>query len=207
MTRLLVVVASPQFDYSISRQLTKRFVAEWRRAHPDGDVVTRDLITAGAPLVDIHWIIGAFTAPDTHSAESAAAMRLSDELIAELQAADHILIGTPMHNLTIPAPLKAWIDQIVRVGSTVTPTNEGLVRGKKAAIIIASGGDFSPGAPGEQYNHASPYLRAILGLIGISDIQFILAGPTRPIAMGDIPAEDLLTRFEPAVADIVRSWQ
>ena len=199
MSRLLVIEASPQRDQSVSRQLTARFVAKWRRAHPQGEVVTRDLDAMGVPFIDMAWIAGAFSPPETHSPESAAAMKLSDDLITELQAASHILIGIPMHNLMIAAPLKAYIDQIVRVGATVTAGNVGMVTDKKAAVLLASGGDFSPGAPAERFNHATPYLRAVLGFIGISDLQFILAGPTRPVAMGELGIHDFIARFEPDI--------
>ncbi len=206
MAKLLVIEASPQGERSVSRTLTARFVAAWRHANPAGGVVTRDLIATGIPLINSDWIAGAFTPPDTHSPASAAAMRTSDELIAELQAANHILIGTPMHNVNIAAALKAYIDQIVRVGATVTPDNVGLVMGKRAAVIIASGGDFSPGSPAEHFNHATPYLRAILGFVGITDLAFILAGPTRRIATGEEPLEAFVARFVPAIGDIVDGW-
>lgn len=206
MSRLLVVEASPAGDASISRRLTAHFVEQWQDAFPGGDVMRRDLIETGIPLIDAAWIKGAFTHPDTHSPASAEAMRISDALIAEVLAADHILFGTPMHNLMIPAVLKAYIDQIVRVGSTVSDTNEGLVIGKRSAVILASGGDFSPGAPAEQFNLATPYLRAVLGFIGLTDVQFILAGPTRLVTMGQQGADDFLARFEPSVQNTIASW-
>jgi hypothetical protein len=84
-------------------------------------------------------------------------------------------IGTPMFNFSIPAALKAYIDQIVRVGVTVSASNVGLLTGKKAAIILASGGDISPGSPVECYNQARSYLRQLLGWIGISDVEIVLA--------------------------------
>ena len=127
-----------------------------------------------APFVDQAWIGGAFTPREQHSPESAAAIKVSDELVAEIKAADEIVIGTPMFNFSIPAVLKAYIDQIVRVGVTVSPNNVGLITGKKATVILASGGDFSPGSPVEKYNQASGYLRQVLAWIGIKDVEFIL---------------------------------
>jgi FMN-dependent NADH-azoreductase len=175
MPTLLVIEVSPRFDYSTSRKLTAVFVERWKADNPDGSVIVRDLVTTNLPFVDLPWIGGAFTAPETHSAESAAAIKISDDLIAELKAADRIVIGTPMYNFTIPAVLKAYIDHIVRVGATVTPDNKGLLTGKSADLILASGGDFSPGSPIEQYNHASGYLRQLLGWIGITDVNITLA--------------------------------
>ena len=142
---------------------------------PEGQVISRDLARTQLPYVDLPWIGGAFTPPAQHSPESAAAIAVSDELVRELQAADHIVIGTPMYNFSIPAALKAWIDHIVRVGVTVSPDNVGLLTGKKATILLATGGDFSPGSPIEKYNQASGYLRQVLGWVGISDVEIILA--------------------------------
>jgi FMN-dependent NADH-azoreductase len=206
MPKLLVIEVSPRHDHSISRQLTAQFIAHWRQEYPDGEVVRRDLATTKLPYIDMAWIMGAFSPPETHSSESAAAMKLSDVLIGELKAADHIVIGTPMHNLTIPASLKAYIDHIVRVGATVSARNEGLVIGKKAAVILASGGDFSHGSPTEHFNHASPYLRVVLGFIGIQDLQIVLAGPTRPIMEGRETPSALLDRVDASLQTTVKSW-
>ena len=206
MPQLLVVEVSPRYGLSISRQLTARFVADWRKTFPDGTVVVRDLATTSLPYIDLAWIMGAYSPPEVHSPESGAAMKISGELIAELQSADHIVIGSPMHNLMISASLKAYIDHVVRVGLTVSAQNEGLLTGKKAAVIVSSGGDFTPGSPVEHYNFASPYLRAVLAFIGITDLQFVLAGPTKPVMEGQQGAEPFLDRFTPDLAAITDSW-
>jgi FMN-dependent NADH-azoreductase len=113
---------------------------------------------------------------------------VSDGLVAELKAADHIVIGTPMFNFSIPAVLKAYIDQIVRVGVTVSPNNVGLLTGKKATIILASGGDFSPGSAVEKYNQVSGYLRQVLAWIG-SGRRDHLGRPRRAGATGEAAVE------------------
>ena len=123
--------------------------------------------------------------------ESAAAIKVSDDLVAELKAADRVLIGTPMFNFAIPAVLKAYIDHVVRVGVTVTADNKGLLLGKSADIILASGGDFSPGSPVEKYNHASGYLRQVLAWIGITDTNIILAGRAMAGVNGETAVERL----------------
>ena len=163
MKTLLAIGVSPRYEHSTSRKLTSLFVEKWRAAHPGGEVIERDLVKTTLPFVDLPWIGGAFTPPEQHSPESAAAIKISNDLVAELQAADRIIIGTPMYNFTIPAVLKAYIDHIVRVGVTVVD-NVGQLTGKKATVILASGGDFSPGSPIEGYNHASGYLRQVLGV-------------------------------------------
>ena len=151
MPSLLVVDVSPRFDTSISRKLTAVFADQWRAKHPDGKVTVRDLARNQPPYVDLPWIGGAFAPPEHQTAESIAAITTSNNLISELQAADEIVIGTPMYNFSIPAVLKGWIDHVVRIGVTVKD-NVGQLTGKKATIILASGGDFSPGSPIEGYN-------------------------------------------------------
>jgi FMN-dependent NADH-azoreductase len=188
MTSLLTINASPRYELSTSRKLTSLFVEKWRVAHPGGEVVERDLIKTTLPFVDLPWIGGAFTPPEQHLPESAAAIKISNDLVAELQAADRIVIGTPMYNFTIPAVLKAYIDHIVRVGVTVVD-NVGQLTGKKATVILASGGDFSPGSPIEGYNHASGYLRQLLGFIGITDLDIVLAGAARAGMAGETAVE------------------
>ena len=105
-----------------------------------------------------------------------------------------------MYNFSIPAVLKAYIDHIVRVGVTVSSDNVGLLTGKKATIFLASGGDFSPGSPVERYNLASGYLRQVLGYIGITDLDIILAGRPRAGANGETAVEQFLDKVEFAVA-------
>jgi FMN-dependent NADH-azoreductase len=189
MPTLLAIEASPRHQSSTSRKLTALFIDQWKAARPGAAVVVRDLVRTPPPFVDLAWIGGAFTPREQHSPENAAAIKISDDLVAELKAADHIVIGTPMFNFSIPAILKAYIDQIVRVGVTVSPDNAGLLTGKKATIILASGGDFNPGSPVEKYDQASGYLRQVLAWIGIKDAEIILAGRARAGATGETAVE------------------
>jgi FMN-dependent NADH-azoreductase len=189
MPTLLAIEVSPRHEFSTSRKLTAHFIDRWKAEHPGSAVVVRDLMKTPPPFVDLAWIGGAYTPREQHSPEIAAAIRVSDDLVAELKAADHIVIGTPMFNFSIPAVLKAYIDQIVRVGVTVSPNIVGLLTGKKATVILASGGDFSPGSPVEKYNQASGYLRQVLGWIGISDVEVILANRARAGATGESAIE------------------
>ncbi len=199
MPSLLAVMASPRGDYSISRHLTQSFVEAWKHHHEGGTVTTRDLFTTHLPFVDLPWIAGAYTPAEQHSPEMEKSLAVSNELIAELQAADHIVIGTPMYNFTTPAILKAWIDQIVRVNVTFTPQYEGLLKGKKATVIIASSGTYTPGAHAESYNFESAYLRHILGFVGITDVNILLAGGTVAVDLGQTSREDLLAQYTPEV--------
>lgn len=189
MPTLLAIEVSPRLGSSTSRNLTALFVEKWRADNEGGRVVTRDLAKTALPFVDFPWIGGAFAPPERHSPESAAAIAISDDLVAELKAADRIVIGTPMYNFSIPAALKAWVDHVVRIGVTVSPDNVGLLTGKKATVIIATGGDFSPGSPIEGYNQASGYLRQVLAWVGITDVEIILADRGRAGAEGETAVE------------------
>jgi FMN-dependent NADH-azoreductase len=199
MPNLLSVLASPRGDYSVSRALTATFVDEWQKNHAGATVVTRDLFQTNLPFVDLPWIAGAYTPAEQHSPEMTAALKISNELIAELEAADHIVIATPMYNFATPAILKAWIDHIVRINRTFTSSYEGLLKGKKVTIILASGGVYTAGSPTEGYNAESGYLKQILGFVGLTDITFVLAGGTGDIDRGKIKREDLLAQFTPEV--------
>ena len=200
MPNLLVVEVSPRAEYSTSRKLTAVFVEKWRADHPDGTVTVRDLVETNLPFVDLPWIGGAFAPPETHSPESVAAIAISDKLVAELKAADRIVIGTPMYNFAVPAVLKAYIDHIVRVGVTVSAQNQGLLTGKSADVIVASGGDFSPGSPVAKYDQLTGYVRQVLTWIGISDVNFVMAGRAVAGPQGETAVEKVGDAVEAAAA-------
>jgi FMN-dependent NADH-azoreductase len=200
MPTLLKIDVSPRGDYSISRKLSAEFAAKWQQSHPDGTVVTRDLVKTDLPFVDLPWIVGAYSTPDQHTPEQKEAISVSDTLIDELLAADEILIATPMYNFNVPAILKAWIDHIVRIGRTFSASYEGLAKGKKATLIIASGSVYTPGSFMESYNAETGYLKQVLGFIGITDVSVILAGGTNDVAQGKVKLEDFLTPLEAEVA-------
>ena len=208
MPELLVIEASPRLEHSTSRKLTAVFVEQWKAANPGGSVVVRDLVKTDLPFVDLPWIGGAFTPPEAHSPASTAAIRVSNDLVAELKSADRIVIGTPMYNFSIPARLKAYIDHIVRAGVTFEPGNQvflttgnaayvGLLKEKSADIILASGGGHAPGSPTEKHDQASVYLRQILFWIGISDVNIVIA----PRALAGVNGETAVERL----GEIVRN--
>jgi FMN-dependent NADH-azoreductase len=204
MSTLLKIDVSPRGDHSVSRKLGNQFVADWQANHTDATVVTRDLAKTTIPFVDLPWIAGAFSTPDKHTDEHKAALKISDEFIAELFAADHILIATPMYNFNVPAVLKAWIDHIVRYGVTFNAGFEGLLKNKKVTIIIASGGVYTPGAHMESYNFESSYLKHILAFVGLTDVDIVLAGGTNAINQGKTTLEDFTGTFQQPVAEAAR---
>jgi FMN-dependent NADH-azoreductase len=196
MTKLLVVETSPRGDHSISRGLTRRFVAEWRVAHSDGEVVDRDLMKTDLQFIDVPWLQAYFTPPEQHSPQMKAELRLSDELVAELLACDHLVIATQVYNYNVPAALKAWIDSIVRKGRTLGFDGGGLVHGKKATVLMASGGVYTEGSPIRDRDIATQYLRLILKVIGITDVTVIAAGNAKSVDMGEIGRDAFLDRFD-----------
>lgn len=204
MSTLLKIDVSPRGDYSISRKLSGEFAEQWKQAHPDGTVVVRDLFKTSLPFVDLPWIAGAYSTPDQHTPEQKAALKVSDELIAELLAADEILLATPMFNFSIPAALKAYIDHIVRIGKTFTASYEGLAKGRKVTLIIASGGVYTPGSHMESYNAETGYLKQILGFIGLTDVTIVHAGGTSAIDQGKVKREEFLVPFEQEVAALAK---
>ncbi|HKX31772.1 MAG TPA: NAD(P)H-dependent oxidoreductase [Blastocatellia bacterium] len=204
MSALLAIEVSPRLGNSISRKLTVRFIEHWMAAHPDGEIIRRDLMKTRLPFVDLSWIGGAFTPPEQQSPEMKEAIRGSDELIAELMAADHLVIGTPMFNFSIPAALKAYIDHIVRVGVTVTTQYEGALRGKRATVILAAGSSFAPGTKWESCDSASAYLRQILGFIGINEVAMVIAGGTLAVDNGQTTFADFAAQFDGQLSDAAR---
>ena len=185
MTKLLVIQTSPRGKQSVSRNMARRFEQEWLASHPDGEVVERDLMDAGLRFVDAAWLQAYFTPAEKHSPEMANALKLSDELVAELLAVDHIVIATPVYNYNVPAVLKAWVDHIVRKGLTLGFDGRGLVTGKKATVLIASGGVYTNGSPIQDRDIASQYLRLILGVIGIVDVTFVAGGGAKAVDLGE----------------------
>lgn len=175
---LLHIDASPRGTRSHSRGLGQKFLAAWRAAHPGATVISHDVGRQPPPFVSEAWVEGAYAPAEQQSAAARDAIAVSNRYVEELLAADQLVITTPIYNLSIPAALKAWIDQIVRVGRTFSigaNGYQGLVRGKRAIVLVASGGDFRPGSPAAAYNFAEPYLRAVLGFIGITQVEFVYA--------------------------------
>src|SRR3984893_3583500 len=168
---------------SVSRQLTQRFVESWKKEHPGGRVIERDLATTSLPLITDEWTLAAYSDPAGLTPAQQEALSVSDTLVEELLAADAIVIGAPMYNLTVSAPLKAWIDQVVRLGRTFLygPNGpDGVLKGKKVIVLTSRGGAFRPGTPAAQYDHQEPYLRHILGFVGLIDVTFIHAENQKP---------------------------
>lgn len=175
---LLHIDASPRSARSRSRQLGQDFLAAWRAARPEGRVITRDVGHEPPPFITEAWVEGAFAPEAEQSPAAREAIAVSNRYVDDVLAADELVITTPIYNLSLPAALKAWLDQIVRAGRTFALEGggfKGLAAGKRVTVIVASGSDFRLETPGGAYNFLEPYLRAILGFIGIADVRFVYA--------------------------------
>jgi FMN-dependent NADH-azoreductase len=199
MPKLLVVETSPRGEDSISRNITKMFVEQWKTAHLDGEVIERDLAKIDLPYVNLPWLEASLTLAEKHTPEMKDVLRVSDDLVAELLAADYIAIGTPVYNYNIPANLKSYVDHIVRKGLTLGMKGEGLVHGKKCTVLMASGGVYTEGSPIRDRDIATMYLRMVLKVIGIEDVTFVAAGGTKVVDLGERSRAEFLQAFEPAV--------
>jgi FMN-dependent NADH-azoreductase len=162
---------------SVTRRLTAKFADEWRTSHPAGEVIWRDLSTTALPLITDDWSATQID-PSKLSPSQRSYLSTSDALIGEVLAADIIVIGAPMYNFAIPSVLKAWIDQIVRIGKTVAYGSQGrmgLLGNRKVVVITARGGAYEKGTPQENFDFQEPYLRHIFDFVGITDVTFIHA--------------------------------
>jgi FMN-dependent NADH-azoreductase len=169
MTQILRIDSSARHEGSVTRTLTGR-VAE----RLGGAVTHLDLAETPLPQVDKTWVAANFTAADDRSEAQRAVLAQSDALIAQLKAADVVVIGLPVYNFTVPAALKAWIDLVARAGVTFRYTEDGpvgLLEGKRAVIAMASGGTEA----GSPVDFATPYLKHIMGFLGIEDVSLITA--------------------------------
>ncbi len=169
---VLLVNSSARFDASASRALANDLAR--RLAGPAGRILDRDVGKSPSPSVSEAWVEANFTAEQDRTPEQVATLAVSDSLVSELEAADQIVIGVPVYNFAIPAALKAWIDQVARARRTFRYTAEGpegLLKGKTAYLVMASGGTGID----SELDFATPYLRHLLGFLGITDVRIIAA--------------------------------
>jgi FMN-dependent NADH-azoreductase len=193
---LLHLDASPRGDRSITRRLTHDFALAWKQAHPRGQIIYRDLGRNPVPLVTETFIAAVYTPPAARSPELRAAVAISDQLISELETAAEYVFGVPMYNFSVPAGFKAYIDQIVLPGRTYTIDESGFKRGllreKKATVITSSGWLYRNGSRLAPYNLQEPWIRMILGFIGVASVDFVVADGIAEIERGKREREQYL---------------
>ena len=193
MNRILHISCSPRAHESQSHRFSTRIVERLLARHPQAQVMQRDLWAQQLPHVDEdygHALAGSRpVAPDAFERQGSLAR--SEALIVELESADAVVIGTPMHNYTVPSVLKAWIDHVLRIHRTFVPTAEGkrgLLHDRPVYIAVASGGGYT-GAQARQPDFLTPYLEAALGTIGLRALHFFAL---EHMVMGDDVVADVL---------------
>jgi FMN-dependent NADH-azoreductase len=206
MQTLLLLTCSPKGHAAYSSQMSEEVAARLLAANAGANLLRRDLDANPPPVPD-----AAFSAAVLSGASADhPAFAASEVLVGELEACDALVIGTPMHNYCVPAVLKAWVDQIVRINRSFRSTlggKVGTLRDRPVFVVVASGGYFtgpSPNGTPAQPDFVTPYLRAIFGTIGVRDVHFIaLEGLTRgpeAAAQALANARALLERLVPTHA-------
>ena len=203
MKNILFVPSSPRGWDSHSHRVARRIVDDLLARNPGARVVVRDVARRPLPHVGAAFASGRAVPAEKRSDADRKALALSDELVDELFAADVIVIAAPMHNFGVPSSLKAWIDHIVRPQRTFTYSDkgpEGLVIGKKAVLVFARGGLYSEG-PMQSFDFQEPYLRAVLGFIGVTDVEVVLV---EGVAFGEQALRQALVSAHARADAIVR---
>jgi FMN-dependent NADH-azoreductase len=161
--------------------MTNVFVESWKEKHPNDSIVYREVGQENIPHVTEKWIAGAFKPAELRNAEDIEALRVSDQLVAELKNADVIVLGTPMYNWSVPSALKAYIDQVLRVNETVLISNDdpknpykGLLKDKKVYLLMVRGNiGYEPGEFYEHMDFQTNYLKTVFRIMGIEDIEHL----------------------------------
>ncbi len=196
---ILQINASARRQGANSSRVADAIVARLRSTDPASPLTLRDLAITPHPVLDEQALAALFAPADQRTPAQAARVALDDALIAEIQAADVIVLGVPMYNFGVPAQLKNWIDAIARNGVTFRYTEkgpEGMLKGKKAYIGLARGGRYR----GSEADSQVPYLKTVLAFLGITELHFIYA---EGLNMG---AEAAQQGFAQAEADIAAAF-
>ena len=175
MKKVRNITSSPRGAASYSIQFAQALIDRIVAANPGSTVQTTDLVKMNFPHLEEAHLTSFFTPVDQHTEKDKEAIRRSDEAIKEIMEADILVIGAPMYNFSIPSALKAWLDHIIRAGITFRYSEkgiEGLVKGKKVYLVLSSGGIYSEGSM-KPNDFVEPYLRTVLGFIGLTDITTV----------------------------------
>lgn len=171
MEKVLLVRSSIFGEKSKSLNLAREFLGRF----PHGSLVERVLTADSMPHLTAETYVAMGTPEAELTGKQRAQLVLSDALIAEIESADTIVLAVPLYNFSIPSTLKAWIDHIARRGRTFSYTAagpQGLLKGKKVFVLTSRGGVYSEG-PAQAFDFQAPYLRAVLGLVGLTDVAFV----------------------------------
>ncbi len=204
MKNILLIESSPRGSDSYSHQAARSMVHEIQQHHPGAQLVVRDLAKNPPPHVGPAFVSGLYVPPAQRAPEQATALALSDALIDELLAADTIVVAVSMHNFGVPSTLKAWIDHIARAGRTFAygPNGpQGLLTGKRAILVLASGGVYSDG-PMKAFDFAGSYLQAVFQFLGMTDVSAVhvegvamsAIGPEKALAAASARSRQILAQ-------------
>ena len=203
MSNVLFVTSSPRGWQSYSHQVARGIVDDLKIQDPEVQVVVRDLARQPLPHPSDDYASSRALPADKRDQAALRALALSNAMVDELVAADVIVIAAPMHNFGIPSALKAWIDHIVRPGRTFSYSAQGprgLVESKKVVLVLARGGVYTTG-PMQAFDFQEPYLRTVLGFIGMTDVEVLrLEG----LALGDEAVRAALASAAAQTGDLVR---
>lgn len=200
MSKLLFVTSSLFGEQSKSRLVAEELLSAWT-AGEKVEVVRRDLAAEPLPHVDAELLTALGKSPGDRSPQEAAAVARADAVIEDVEAADTIILAVPMYNFSVPSTFKAWIDHLARAGRTFRYTAsgpEGLLKGKKVLVASARGGVYSHGAASAS-DFQEPYIRAVLGFVGIEDVTFIHA---EGLAISPESAEAGLAQARSRIAEL-----
>lgn len=203
MANLLFVTSSLFGEGSQSRLIAAELVERWRRSFPGTTVVDRELTVESMPHLSLAALAAAAAPADARGTTEREAAALADALIEEVEAADVIVIAAPMYNFSIPSTLKAWIDHIARAGRTFrygAAGAEGLLKGRKVFVVAARGGVYGDDSPAKAFDFQEPYLRAMLGFLGLDDVTFIHVEGLR---IGPEAAASGIERAREAIGDLL----
>lgn len=197
--KILQVNSSARHAEGNSTRIANAIVARLRANSPEATLTVRDLAVDPHPVLDAAALGALYTPADQRSTEQAERVALDDALIAEVMAADVIVLGVPMYNFGVPVQLKCWIDAIARAGVTFRYTEkgpEGLLKGKKVYVALARGGRYR----GTDFDTQVPFLKTVLGFLGISDVHFVYA---EGLNMGEAAAQQGYAEAEAEIARLV----
>ncbi|MFC8451964.1 FMN-dependent NADH-azoreductase [Kitasatospora sp. NPDC057223] len=190
MPTLLHIDSSAVVDGSVSREVSAAFRDAWLEQHPGGTVIHRDLAADPLPHLGADGILAPFLPEEQRTPGQAAALAVREELAAELEQADAVVIGTPMYNFSIPSGLKAWLDQVIVYGRTAGEAPS--AAGTPVTVVSSRGGSYGPGSPRESFEFVTTYLEKVFsGMLGI-EVDFIVP-------------EFTLAAVQPALAEFIET--
>lgn len=168
MATLLVVESSIQGERSVSRGLTRRAVDVWRRAHPEGAVVVRDLVEQGPAHLSADGHLGRLVPEGERTEAQALALSAADRLAQEVRDATTVILGVPLYNWNVPTTVKAWVDHLLLSSLIRDPQDGSRIAGLDVVLVVSRGGSYGPGTPREGWDHATPWLLQVFESVGVT---------------------------------------